>query len=245
MSEFTEDRAATYSADDWPLKKGNHTIERHLLAGKHLNLACWVDGQTVYGDVKIAGQAWGTYTRPVFAYLVAVETLNYAAGAPSPLVAFGKGHSKAFRWDVDAEYAVQPAIDRVNKLSNLRTGYIDPVAWGDPGSSSEAVSLAASGSFAVYQVHLVYANCATSAGVALDSAFKVSRQRVVKDRVDLIYLSSIATRQHVAVCNEKALLPLTWQSIQRHVLIDGYEPVLNAGRWAFDFSAYNKVQQRY
>jgi len=245
MSTFTEDRAATHSAVDWPLKKGNHNIERYLLAGKHLNLACWVDGQTVYGDVTIAGQAWGTYTRPVFAYLAAVETLNYSAGAPSPQVAFGEGHSKVFRWDVDAEYSVQPAIDRVNKLSNLRTGYIDSVAWGDPGSSKVSVSLATTGNFAVYQLHLVYAHCATSAGKALETVFKVSRQRALKDRVDLIYLSYLATRQYVAVCNEKALLPLTWQSVQRHVLIDGYEPASNTGCWAFDFSAYNKVHQRY
>lgn len=61
-----------------PEKRGSYEIDNYLLGepGQVLNPGCWVRGRTIYGDMYIWNQNWGTYSVPVFAYLEHVQTAS-------------------------------------------------------------------------------------------------------------------------------------------------------------------------
>lgn len=231
---------------DLPIKRGGRAVERYLIGGATLSAGCWVNGKTVYGDVAIDGQVWGTYTRPVFAYLEPFEVLDYdTAWNKPPLLEFATGHSARFMREASVSYSVPCAIERVNSLSALFTGYNREVAWGAPGACKAPVPLHKSGSYAVYQLYLVYAHCATSAGTLQGSPFRTCLRASMSGRDDLFYLSAIATRQHIVKPVDKAIAPLVWEDIQREVLLNGYKAASNTGTWAFDYTAFDYVSYRY
>nr|4MKQ_A Chain A, MONALYSIN [Pseudomonas entomophila L48]4MKQ_B Chain B, MONALYSIN [Pseudomonas entomophila L48] len=165
--------------DQYPTKKGDFAIDGYLLDYSSPKQGCWVDGITVYGDIYIGKQNWGTYTRPVFAYLQYVETIS------------------------------------------------------------------GSGTFVIYQVVLVYAHNATSAGRQNANAFAYSKTQAVGSRVDLYYLSAITQRKRVIVPSSNAVTPLDWDTVQRNVLMENYNPGSNSGHFSFDWSAYNDPHRRY
>ncbi|WP_223623103.1 hypothetical protein [Pseudomonas monteilii] len=54
-----------------PEKRSSYEIDNYLLgeSGQVLKPGCWVRGRTIYGDMWVWNQSWGTYSVPVFAYL--------------------------------------------------------------------------------------------------------------------------------------------------------------------------------
>lgn len=229
----------------YAVKTGSYSLERHLIGGKRLVPGCWVNGKTVYGDIRIGSSAWATYTRPVFAYLSAVDTLRLnGLSNQRHAITFAQGHSKQFIREVDAPYSVSSAIERVNILSSLHTGFVDDIAWGAPNDNRLTLLLPGSGVFAIYQMNLVYAHCATSAG-QLSKAFRTSKTLATQGRTDLYFLSAISTAVYVAVADAAATPPIAWDALQRKVLTEGYEVECNAGAWSFDFSASQKIHYKY
>lgn len=232
--------------EDLPIKRGGHAIERYLIGGRALNSGCWIKGKTVYGDVSIGGKAWGTYTRPVFAYLEPLEVIDYSREwNKPPLASFAVGHSARFIRETGVSYSVSPAIERVNALSSLFTGYTGGLSWGAPGVRKVPVVPCESGSYIIYQLYLVYAHCATSAGETHASAFRTSKRLTTGGRDDLFYLSAISTQQHIVKPIDKSIPPLNWEDVQREVLLNGYETSSNTGKWAFDYSVFDYRNYRY
>lgn len=200
---------------------------------------CWVDGETVYGDIYIKTQNWGTYTRPIFAYLKYVNTYTHPSGASQQYTtAQTVGLTETFTKELKASYSVGANIDLVNTGSSIETGFSKSSSWSQQTTQSWTTALQGPATFYIYQVALVYAHCATTAGKSCASSFKYQRTRVINDwRTDLYYLSSISKNDMVLL--SKPLIPLSWDQVQQYVLID------NWNTWYFDYNTYSDPFRRY
>ncbi|WNG23469.1 monalysin family beta-barrel pore-forming toxin [Cystobacter fuscus] len=200
---------------------------------------CWVDGETVHGDIYIKTQGWGTYTRPIFAYLKYVNTYTHPSGASQHYTTTQSvGLTETFTKEVKASYSVGANIDIVNASSSIETGFSKSSSWSQQTLQGWTTTLRGPATFYIYQVALVYAHCATMAGKSCASSFKYQRTRVINDwRTDLYYLSAISKKDMVIL--GRPLIPLSWDQVQQYVLID------NWNTWYFDYSAYGDPFRRY
>ena len=69
--------------------------------------------------------------------------------------------------------------------------------------------------------------------------------QTVGSRLDLYCLSAITQNSTVIVESSKAIAPLDWDTVQRNVLMENYNPASNSGYFSFDWSAYNDPHRRY
>ncbi|CAK15937.1 beta-barrel pore-forming toxin monalysin [Pseudomonas entomophila] len=255
LDEVSKEAASTRAAltsnlsgrfDQYPTKKGDFAIDGYLLDYSSPKQGCWVDGITVYGDIYIGKQNWGTYTRPVFAYLQYVETISIPQNVTTTLsYQLTKGHTRSFETSVNAKYSVGANIDIVNVGSEISTGFTRSESWSTTQSFTDTTEMKGPGTFVIYQVVLVYAHNATSAGRQNANAFAYSKTQAVGSRVDLYYLSAITQRKRVIVPSSNAVTPLDWDTVQRNVLMENYNPGSNSGHFSFDWSAYNDPHRRY
>ncbi|ATB29717.1 monalysin family beta-barrel pore-forming toxin [Melittangium boletus] len=228
-------------AASYPWATGDFGIDQYL---KTLNpsQACWVNGETVYGDIYITSQNWGTYTRPLFAYLEFVD--QYPIPNQVDLqhqVTQKSGLTSSFTTEVKSSYSVGAKIDIVNVGSSISTGFSQTQSWSQERDESWTTTLHGPGTFYIYQVVLVYAHCATSAANKCGANFKYKRTQQVNDwRTDLYYLSAIHKNDMIIVGPPTPpITPLTWDQVQQYVLIDHWND------WNFDYSAYNDPFRRY
>ncbi|MEJ5862453.1 hypothetical protein [Pseudomonas farsensis] len=117
------------------------------------------------------------------------------------------------------------------------------VTEGIHGSNARAhkVEVEGPGGFSVYQLHIAHAHCATSAADHAGS-FKYAKTLArpteeQPDRVDLYFMTSIATDTLVPVSSEHCVPVLSWEDIQEAALMKGYDPETNEGLWSIDFTA--------
>ena len=234
------------SFDQFPTKSGSFEIDKYLLNYADPKQGCWLDGVTVYGDIYIGKQNWGTYTRPVFAYLQHTDTISIPQQVTqTKSYQLSKGHTQSFAKSVSAKYSVGGSIDIVNVSSDITVGFSSTEAWSTTQTFTQSTELAGPGTFFVYQVVFVYAHNATSAGRQNGNAFAYSKTQQVDSRLDLYYLSAITQDRTVIVESSKAINPLDWDTVQRNVLIENYNPASNSGHFSFDWSAYNDPHRRY
>ncbi|WP_421546711.1 monalysin family beta-barrel pore-forming toxin [Pseudomonas sp. QD4] len=234
------------SFDQFPTKRGGYAIDSYLLDYSAPKQGCWVDGITVYGDIFIGKQNWGTYTRPVFAYLQYMDTISIPQQVTQTRsYQLTKGHTKTFTTSVTAKYSVGGSIGIVNVGSDISVGFSSSESWSTTQTFSESTQLTGPGTFIVYQVVLVYAHNATSAGRQNGNAFAYNKTQTVGSRLDLYYLSAITQNSTVIVESSKAIAPLDWDTVQRNVLMENYNPSSNSGHFSFDWSAYNDPHRRY
>lgn len=235
-----------HAASPYALKRGSYELEKYLFAGPSLQRASWVVGKTIYGDVRIDHRPWSTFTRPVFAYLNYVDTFHCPGPADSRVKAMiTVGHGEAFSQGMRVDYGVAPAIDRINTLSELSTGFEPSRSWSGTAKVARTIALPPPGHYVAYQLNLVYAHCARSAAGSLASAFAYHQQRLLGTRRDLFYLSEIATSKIVVVPARQAIDALNWDAVQKAVLKDGYRASDNSGQWNIDFSACGRSNQCY
>ncbi|QBF25375.1 monalysin family beta-barrel pore-forming toxin [Pseudomonas tructae] len=213
----------------YPLLRGSAKIDRYLLAGAHgLRQGCWVEGETVRGDVFIGRQNWHTYSRPVFAYLEQVDIIRLEDQAEfKESVTVAQGYSRAFTQSLSVKYDISPSIDIINASAGLEMGYSQTETWTNEKSHAKEVTLKGPGVFTVYQLYMVYAHCADSAGKSMAAHFKYHKQLLRGRVLDLYYLSSVATNKTVTVKGEAAVSPLDWEDVQRIVLMEGFDPQAN------------------
>lgn len=229
----------------YPIKRGSYEIDNYLFAGRELQPAAWVEGRTLYGDIQIDHQAWATFSRPVFAYLSFVDTFQCFEQKSRAEAMVSIGYGTSFRQGLRVDYRVAPAIDRVNTLSELSTGFEPRQAWSMAPAVVRTIPLRGPGKFVAYQLQLVYAHCARSAAGRLASVFHYHQQALKGKQRDLWYLSEIATSKVVVVPAQQAISALGWDAVQRIVLLEGYRAADNSGRWSMDFSACARSYQCY
>lgn len=230
-----------------PEKRGSYEIDNYLLGepGQVLNPGCWVRGRTIYGDMYIWNQNWGTFSVPVFAYLEHVQTVRIPSATKyTHAVEITEGFSSSVSHTTEAELSVGSGFVLLGaggvKLSNSYTE-------GVHGSNkrTESYEIQGPGVYNFYQVNMVFAHKATSAG-HLESMFQYSQ--VATDgsgREDLCFLTSIATDTVVPVATDSSISPLGWHEIQKAVLMENYKASDNSGHWLFYPNAYHKPGSRY
>lgn len=243
------DKEMIRTIGNFPHKRGTYEIETYLYGvdGK-VNPGCWIFGDTVYGDMYVVNQNWGTYSTPILAYL------EYAgmARVPSSVthteeVSTVEGYSRSFSSSVEAEV-------------NLGAGFLGSVVGGKLTSTttqgishstarSRKIELEGPGIFNFYQMHMVYAHCVTGAGNFAD-LFKYAKAKTYakagrKDKEDLCILTSIATSSIITVAAENSVKPLGWNEIQEAALVKGHQFPENSGRWVFNYGAYFTPGNRY
>ncbi|XXX80285.1 monalysin family beta-barrel pore-forming toxin [Sorangium sp. So ce134] len=223
---------SNFVSDTYPWAEGNFQIDNYL---KSLNpqKACWLIGDTVYGPVYIGDETWGTYTRPIFAYLEYVDRYPLPNGETvTHNFVQRAGFTSSFTESVNVGYSVSDQIDLVNVTSNINVGFSATQAWSKETEESWTVALQGPGTFYAYQIVLVYAHRATMLGNKYPHAFKYQRQNQVNShRMDIYYLSAIHMKDEIAITNP--ITPLTWDQVQQYVLIDHWND------WYFDYSAYD------
>lgn len=219
--------------ETYPLASGDFEIDNYL---KNLSprQACWVDGDTVYGDIYIGDQNWGTYSRPVFAYLDYVDRYPVPTGSNiEHTFTKRKGFTQTFTESVNVKYSVGAAIDIVNASSEISVGFEASQAWSSEVEESWTTTLQGPATFYTYQIVLVYAHRATSAANKFPNAFKYNKKSTLIGgwRTDLFYLSAINKNDLITVTSPVA--PLTWNQVQQYVLFDHWN------NWYFDYNAYH------
>lgn len=231
----------------FPHKRGSFEIENYLFgeAGSAIQQGCWVLGDTVYGDMVVGPQRWGTYTTPIMAYLAHVATVR----VPSKVkhtheVSVTEGFSTSFTSTTQLNFSLgatffATAAWGVNTTSSVTEGI------SESKTRTEKMEMEGPGVFNLYQMHMVYAHSITSAGMYAP-LFQYSKIIKAKgDREDLVVLSSIATDTVVPVLSSNAVAPLGWAEIQQAALMDGYDSGINAGSWVFNFRAYDLPGGQY
>ncbi len=230
-----------------PEKRGSYEVDNYLLGevGKVLNPGCWVRGSTVYGDMWIGNQNWGTYSVPVFAYHEHVQTVRIpGASKYTQSLEVTEGFSLSVTEITEAELALGSGFVALGGGGmKLSTSYTE----GVHGSSKRTASyeIQGPGIFNFYQVHMVFAHKATSAA-HLSGLFQYCQ--IAKDgsgREDLCFLTSIATDSVVTVVADASIAPLGWHEVQRAVLMENYNASKNGGRWLFHSNAYFTPGSRY
>ncbi|MCP3749793.1 monalysin family beta-barrel pore-forming toxin [Pseudomonas sp. SBB6] len=244
-----DSKEESYQPLGFPLKCGSYETVRYLLADQQLRPGAWVDGQTVYGDFTFRGRKWATFTRPVFAYLVYVDTQVQHPGTDrTPNVRSAQGHDLWFFKGAEKDYAVSPAIDVVNTHSELLTGFSAQQAWARMKARQHTLTLPSSTAYSIYQMHLVYAHCVVGAADAVGSLFQLSRRvlRCSDESADLYFLSSVATSQLGACVTDQQLFePLSREDLLKTILVDGHSPGVNTGVWSLDLDARDNLRKQY
>jgi len=241
------DKEMIRQIDNFPHERGLYDIEKHLYGGDgKINAGCWIFGDTVYGDMYLGNQNWGTYSTPILAYL---EYLGMAR-VPSSVthteeVSIVEGYSYAFTSSMETEV-------------NLGAGFLGSVVGGKLTSSttegiskstgrSRKIEIEGPGIYNFYQMHLVYAHCVTGAGGFADF-FKYAKTKQIGGetfREDLCILTSMATSSIITVASANSVKPLGWSEIQEAALMKGHNFPGNSGRWIFNYGAYHTPGSRY
>lgn len=228
----SSDMLSSFIADSYPWAHGNFEIDNYLNSLNPLP-ACWVEGDTVYGDVYIGDQNWGTYTRPIFAYLRYVDRYPVPSGSTvQHTFTKTRGFTYSFTESINMKYSVSANIDIVNASSEIDVGFSASQAWSEGTSETWSASLKGPATFYAYQIVLVYAHCATSAWGKCHSGFPHARASQLIDgwRTDMYYLSAIGKNETLTITNP--VTPLTWDQVQQYILYD------NWNAWSFDYNAY-------
>jgi hypothetical protein len=216
-----------------PWARGDFEIDNYLKSLTPLQ-GVWVDGRTAYGNFYITDQNWGTYTRPIFAYLRYVDRYP-VAGGQTITHTFTKraGFTYSFTASISTTTSVGASIDIVNVSSEISTGFSATKAWSHETEESWSTSLQGPATFYCYQIVLVYAHQATSAANKsyIPPSFPHHRIATYDSRKDLIFVSSI--NRGTMLTTTAPVTPYTWDEVQQLVLFDGWS------RWSFDYSAYN------
>lgn len=230
-----------------PEKRGSYEIDNYLLgeSGQSLNPGCWVRGRTVYGDMRVWNQNWGTYSVPVFAYLDHLQTIRIPSDTKyTHAVEVTEGYSTSVTETMEAEVALGSGFILAGAGGvKLSSSYTE----GIHGSTkrTQSFEIQGPGVYNFYQVHLVFAHLVTSAG-HLDGMFQYSQVKAVEEgREDLCFLTSVASDTVVPVKAESSIKPLGWHEVQMAVLMQGYKLSNNSGRWLFHTNAYHKPGSRY
>ena len=237
-AEKSDTRLVRLSAGSYPWARGNFEIDNYLNALTP-HQACWINGDTVNGDIYIGDQNWGTYTRPIFAYL------DYTGRKVVPenyeieyTFTQKRGFSYSFTQEVKVSYSVGANIEIVNLSSNIEVGFSATQTWSQETEQSWKTTMKGPATFYCYQIHVVYAHCATTAANKFPNAFPYHRINTVNEwRKDLYYLSDV--NKSTMVVTTSPVTPLTWQQVQQYVLFD------NWNSWNFDYSAYDDPRRRY
>lgn len=230
-----------------PEKQGSYEIDNYLLGGvgEKINPGCWVRGRTVYGDMHIWNQGWGTYSVPVFAYLEHVKTLRIPQSTKySHAVELTDGFSTCTTSTSEVEMSLGAGFIMVGAGGvKLSSSYSE----GIHGSTkrTQSFEIQGPGLYSIYQVNMVYAHLATSAGNLCDMFQYYQIKSDNAGREDLVFLTSVATETVLPVSSESSVVPLGWHEIQRAVLMEGYRAADNSGRWLFHGNAYSKPGSRY
>ena len=241
------DRKVVEQISYMPEKRSSYEIDNYLLGetGKSLNPGCWVRGGTIYGDMWIWNQNWGTYSVPVFAYLEHMQTVRVPnATKYTHAVEVTEGFSSSVTQTSEVELSVGGGFVALGSGGvKLSSSYTE----GIHGSNKrmESFEIQGPGIYNFYQMHMVFAHKATSAG-HLNELFRYSQVATDESgREDLCFLTSIATDTVVPVAVDSSIKPLGWHEIQRAVLMDNYKASDNSGRWLFHSSAYHRPGSRY
>lgn len=238
MSDKTKRLIATFEHVE-----GTYEIENYLFGDLAADVTpgCWIYGDTVYGDVMIAGQNWATYSVPVMAYLVHVSTVRVPTKVKHIHEAVVvEGYSSSFTTSVETDISLGAAF--IGSLA-VQVKIASSATNGVHGSSTrtQKIEMEGPGVFNIYQLHMAYAHCATSAGIYAD-CFKYAKAIArptprQPDREDLFFMTSIACETIVPVSSSKSSAPLSWADIQEAALMEGYDPEVNGGMWSIDYSA--------
>ncbi|MFV3287844.1 monalysin family beta-barrel pore-forming toxin [Pseudomonas sp. NY11955] len=238
------DKAMIKSIGNFPHKRGAYEIENYLFGSDGaVNAGCWVYDKTVYGDMRLGPQNWGTYSTPIMAYLVHLNTVRVPSSVKHVQeVAVTEGYSHSFTSTLETEIGLGAGF----LLSAVGGRLTSSSTEGIHGSSvnTRKIEMEGPGVFNIYQVHYVYAHCVTSAGNYVDF-FNYSKFRRVNQREDLYFLTSVATETTVAVAAKYSIAPLRWEEIQAAALMQGYDVDNNSGRFAFDWKAYSRPGSQY
>ncbi|WP_433886268.1 monalysin family beta-barrel pore-forming toxin [Pseudomonas vranovensis] len=229
-------------SQSYPRLSGSYDIDRYLVGEAQLKTACWVRGQTVYGDIMLMGEKRKAYTVPVMAQLVHVDTIRLPSNVEQQHdVQISKGMSRSFSASVQASFSISSGAGLVNATSELQVGFSVEETWASSTSERQALLLKGPGTFFIYQVHLIYAHVAIGAAPSVKDAFEFHR---VHDD-NLYFFSSVATKTIVPVSKEDAIRPLSWREVNHIGLVEGYDPEFNSGRWAIVYAARDNAHQRY
>jgi hypothetical protein len=224
---------------DFPTVRGTDAVRRLLVQQNPSHVACWIEGETVYGDVRLVNQNWGTYTRPVFAYLEHVPPVrSFGAGiSTTETWSATKGFTRGFSLSITRSFEVSAGINIVNVSSGLSIGFEAHVTWDWSKTHEISRTLEGPNDFYQYQVAIVYAHCSTSAGALGSQVTELRRTLQHGNRVDLAYLGSVATVDELNTNHD--LHPLTWRDVQLYLLSERW------GTWVWDWTAFHDPRRRY
>ncbi|QBF25412.1 monalysin family beta-barrel pore-forming toxin [Pseudomonas tructae] len=228
-------------AQEQSMLKGTYAIERHLFGGADLKAGGWVQGHTVVGKISIGRSVLEYYTRPIYAYLVYCGMIrSNGEDAFSHSHVCSRGLSAHFLTSLGLSFEVDPAIERVNGLSEIVGGFAPASLWGATHQQSQQLYLKGIGDFAVYQMHMAYAHAPYANENALVEHNPKLARRFVKIKDQSILVSSIAFANVFAIQREFAIDPMGWETVQGLVL-DG----ARQDRWQFDAQACQSSSHRY
>nr|WP_314877599.1 monalysin family beta-barrel pore-forming toxin [uncultured Pseudomonas sp.] len=232
---------------EMPEKQGSYDIDNYLLGGAEQapNPGCWVRGRTIFGDMWIGNQNWATFSVPVFAYLEHIQTVRLPSDSTyNRAVEIVQGFSSSVTHTTEIEVSLGTGFIKAGAGGmKLSSSYTD----GIHGSTkrTESFKLQGPGQYNFYQVNVVYAHLAESAG-GLSPLFEYSQVKQHDEaREDLCFLTSIATDTIVPVLSSDSIEPLGWHEIQRAVLMKSYDASDNSGHFVFHLSARYKPGRSY
>ncbi|WP_165392189.1 monalysin family beta-barrel pore-forming toxin [Pseudomonas tructae] len=231
---------------NFPYKKGNYEIENYLFGEQDevVRPGCLMLGPTLRGDMAVAKRTWQTYSVPVMAYLSHLNTVRVPTKVKhTQEVAVTEGYSRSFTATLETEVSIGAGFIVACGLSIKASIGTSQGIFGTT-ARTQKLEIEGPGVFNVYQVNIVYAHCVTSAG-ELASRFRYAKVLDVKGRKDLFFLSSIATDTVVPVVSEHSVMPVGWEEAQVALLMQGYDPEMNGGRFGFDFRAGDLPGGRY
>lgn len=231
---------------NFPHKRGAYEIETYLYGvDGRVNPGCWVMGDTVYGDMFLGNQNWGTYSTPMLAYL---EYLGMAR-VPSSVkhteeVSTVEGYSRSFTSTLETEVGLGAGFLGSVIGAKLTSSTTEGISGSN--TQSRKIEMEGPGIFHFYQAHMVHAHCVTGAGHFADF-FKYAKTKIYakQDREDLCILTSIATGSIITVAAENSIRPLGWDEIQEAALMEGHNFPGNSGSWVFNYKAYSTPGNRY
>lgn len=239
------DNAVLEAMRDFPYRKGSYEIENYLFGEDDVQAGCWILGDTVYGDVSIARQEWKTYTVPVLAYLSHLDTVRLPSNVEERHdVEVTAGFSQTFSASLEVEVSVSAGFASASVSSGIKSSMGFSSGVSNSSTQKRGITMTGPGRFNIYQMHIVYGHRAKGAGHLADR-FEYQRTLESAGRNDLFYLSSIATDKVVPVSVEHSVAPLGWAEIQRATLMDGFDPLMNGGRWGIDYSARQNPSRCY
>ncbi|MCY1396443.1 hypothetical protein D3C76_297220 [compost metagenome] len=196
---------------------------------------CWIDSPTAVGDMRIGGKDWYTYTRPIFAYLENRQFSQLPSGGKNGIkTTYTQGFTEETKLSLGVDFSI-PGLGNLNLTLGLSLGYEAKWTSSESTSVEKTIEIAGEGTFQLYNLILVYAHCATSAGRE-NSKLKPSRKKIYPDgSIDLTFLTAVGTEHHVYAQNDKILKEnFTFGRVQQEIL-DRYNAFENKGPFTFDF----------